>query len=246
MGPLGDVEFPGIMGWMQRNGRLLFLFGIVLMILSVGAGALSLGVGNTPVDDGEDPTPTATASETPSGSATPEVTADPIVRQYAAAPAMTIDQAASYRAVIHVEGGGQVELELLASEAPEFVNNFVFLAQNRFYDGLTFHRVDPGFVAQAGDPTGTSTGGPGYTLGDEDNELTFAPGSLSMARSAAGTSGSQFFITLGETPHLNADFTVFGRVISGMDVLEQLTPRDPSQSGQARGTVIESIEIVED
>jgi cyclophilin family peptidyl-prolyl cis-trans isomerase len=136
-------------------------------------------------------------------------------------------------------------VELYPEEAPIAVNNFVFLAKNRFYDGLTFHRVEPGFVAQAGDPTASGNGGPGYWLADETNDLTFDSGTLAMAKAGTSVSGSQFFITLGEQPSLNGNFTVFGRVIEGMDVLQALTPRPLNTTGGAPGDLILSIEIAE-
>lgn len=227
------------MGWMQRNGRILFLLGIMFMILSVGAGAFASGL---TTNDTEVETPTPTPTQDPA-EATP--TEEVIDRQYEAAPEMALDEGVDYQAVIRLEGGGEVTIDLLEDEAPAHVNNFVFLAQNRFYEGLTFHRVLPGFVAQAGDPLGTGNGGPGYYLEPESNEIEFERGALAMAKSQLGVSGSQFFITLGPTPHLNGEFTVFGWVTEGMDVLDNLTPRDPNVAGEARGDVIAGIDIIE-
>lgn len=239
--PIGAIEYPGVMGWMQRNGKILFILGIVFMILSVGAGAFASGLSSPDVVT---PTSTPTASPTATDpNATP--TEAPIERRYSAAPAMALEEGVDYRAIIHLESG-DITIDLLEDEAPGFVNNFVFLAQNRFYNGLTFHRVLPGFVAQAGDPLGNGTGGPGYTLEDEDNSLTFERGVVSMAESSQGVSGSQFFITTGPAPHLNADFTVFGRVVEGMEFVDGLTARDPDRPAQPTGDTILSIEIVEE
>lgn len=238
--PLSQVEFPGIMGWMQRHGRFLFLFGIVFMILSVGAGAFASNLGTDHIDD-PDPTETAVPTETAEATPTEEV----INRQYSAIPEMALEDNIDYRAVIRLENGGEITIDLLEESAPLTVNNFAFLARNRFYEGLTFHRVLPGFVAQGGDPAGTGSGGPGYYLSGESNTLTFERGALAMAKSAAGVSGSQFFITTGPTPHLNGDFMVFGWVTEGMQVVDDLTPRDPEQAGQPRGDVIAGIDIIE-
>src|SRR5690606_8392334 len=142
------------MGWMQRHGRILFLIGIVFMLPSVGAGAFATGLNTTP--DAATPTPTASPEPTDPADATP--TEEVINRQYPAAPAMALEDGIDYQAVIRLEDGREVTIDLLEEDAPIAVNNFVFLAQNRFYDGLTFHRVLPGFVAQAGDPAGTGSG----------------------------------------------------------------------------------------
>lgn len=150
--------------------------------------------------------------------------------QYSECPPMTIDPDADYQVTLETEKGNIV-VELFPEVAPLAVNNFLFLAEEGWYDDNTFHRVIPGFMAQAGDPTGTGFGGPGYSFGVEtDSELTFdRAGLLAMANSGPETNGSQFFITYGPTPSLNGSYTIFGEVTDGMDVLENLAPRDPSQ-----------------
>ena len=166
-------------------------------------------------------------------------------QQYEDCPPMTIDQTKEYFATIETEKGN-ITIELYAEEAPLAVNSFVFLAQDGWYDNVTFHRVVPGFVAQAGDPSGTGMGGPGYVFDNEVSpDLKFdQPGLLGMANSGPGTNGSQFFITHTSVPHLDGSYTIFGRVISGMDVVESLTPRDPSQSSDLPpGDMILSIKI---
>lgn len=177
---------------------------------------------------------------------------DPAERNnyYAAYPEMVIDaDNHDYQAVI-TTNKGDIRLELFDEDAPLTVNNFVFLANQGFYDGVVFHRVLPGFMAQGGDPTGTGTGGPGYAFEDEtDNGLVFdRRGLLAMANSGPNTNGSQFFITFVPTAHLDGRHTIFGEVIEGDDVLDAITLIDPSgQQAPANVTpdVIERIEIIE-
>jgi peptidyl-prolyl cis-trans isomerase B (cyclophilin B) len=140
---------------------------------------------------------------------------------------MTLDLAKTYTGTIRTNRG-DIELELFAPEAPKTVNNFVFLARDGYYDGLTFHRVIPGFVAQAGCPHGTGTGGPGYTFEDETkgNPHKNEKGSLSMANAGPNTNGSQFFICHESQPHLDGKHTVFGKVTNGMDVVLSLEQGD--------------------
>jgi len=126
---------------------------------------------------------------------------------------------------------GDIVVDLYEDQTPVTVNNFVFLALNRFYDGVPFHRVIDGFMAQTGDPTGTGMGGPGYQFADEIvGELRFdAAGVLAMANAGPGTNGSQFFITFAATPWLDGAHTIFGHVLSGADVLDAITRVDPQQ-----------------
>jgi cyclophilin family peptidyl-prolyl cis-trans isomerase len=138
--------------------------------------------------------------------------------KYASPPPQTIDPTKSYRATI-VTAKGTMEVSLDAQAAPITVNNFVFLANERFYDGLTFHRVEPGFVIQGGDPNGDGSGGPGYTIPDEASGLKHEDGVIAMAKtSAPNSAGSQFYITLGAQPALDGRYTVFGKLTAGRDV----------------------------
>ena len=159
---------------------------------------------------------------------------------------MGVDPAKQYIAQIETEKG-IITLELFADLAPLAVNNFVFLAQNGWYDNTTFHRVIPGFMAQGGDPTGTGFGGPGYAFDNEDSGLTFdQAGLLAMANAGPGSNGSQFFITYAPVERLNGGYTIFGKVLEGMDVLEKLTPRNPAQTPDAPpGDKIITITITE-
>ena len=169
-----------------------------------------------------------------------------MAKQYRQAPAMVIDPGKRYVATFHTERG-DFQVELFAKEAPMTVNNFVFLARDGFYDGVTFHRVIKGFMAQGGDPTGTGTGGPGYQFRDEPGGLALkhdVPGILSMANAGPNTNGSQFFITFAPTPHLNGRHAVFGKVIGGMDVVNSLRERDPGRD-RTPGDRILGIDISE-
>ncbi len=136
----------------------------------------------------------------------------------------------TYAAVVETTKGRMV-LELYAAQTPKTVNSFVWLARHKYYDGIVFHRVLEGFMAQTGDPTGTGRGGPGYKYGDEFSpELRHrGKGILSMANAGPGTNGSQFFITFLDTPHLDNRHTVFGKVVEGLDVLDKLQRIDPGR-----------------
>jgi len=165
-------------------------------------------------------------------------------KTYSSSPSMTIDTGKQYTATIETEKGSMVA-ELFAKDVPETVNNFVFLAREGFYDGSTFHRVIPGFMAQGGDPTGTGMGGAGYKFDDEFTGHKHDAGVLSMANSGPNTNSAQFFITFAPQHGLDGKHTVFGQLIEGIDVLEKLTPRDPNQNPQFEGDKILRIIIEE-
>ena len=154
-----------------------------------------------------------------------------MAQQYSAPPEMQIDADATYRATISTSRG-DIVLDLMPQHAPKTVNNFVKLAEDGFYDGLTFHRVIPNFMVQGGDPTGTGSGGPGYKFEDETqgNPLTHETGVISMANAGPNTNGSQFFITHGPQPHLNGKHTVFGKVVEGQDVVDAVKQGDTMDS----------------
>ena len=166
-------------------------------------------------------------------------------RTYAAPPPMTLDPAKTYRARIQTDVG-EMLIDLHADRAPRTVNNFVFLARDNFYNGVTFHRVIAGFMAQGGDPTGTGSGGPGYSFADEFHPSLRHDGRgvLSMANAGPNTNGSQFFLTHAATPWLDDKHTVFGRLAKGEEVLMAIPPRDPNKAG-APAVRIQSIEIIE-
>jgi len=149
------------------------------------------------------------------------------LKQWTTPPPMQIDPTKSYRVSLETDRG-TVELELHARYAPQTVNNFVFLAREGFYDGITFHRVIADFMVQGGDPTGTGRGGPGYRFEDEfkDNPLRHEKGVISMANAGPGTNGSQFFITHSPQPHLDGRHTVFGKVTAGQTVVDAIRQGD--------------------
>ena len=147
-------------------------------------------------------------------------------------PPTVIDPSKKYTATVHTTQGDFVIAFVDAKVAPQTVNNFVYLSQNHFYDGLTFHRVEPRFVVQGGDPRGNGTGGPAYKLPNENNPSKWPRGTVGMASSQAGVSGSQFFITIGYAPFLETSgvYNHFGQVTSGMDVLDKIKVGDKMTS----------------
>ena len=164
---------------------------------------------------------------------------------YDSAPPFTLTDGASYEAIV-VTGNSEIRIDLFADTAPVTVNNFISLARDGYYDGTVFHRVLADFMAQGGDPTGTGTGGPGYSFEDEVDggpELD-RPGLLAMANSGPNTNGSQFFITLVPTPWLTGLHTVFGEVTAGIDTVNAIELRDPA-APSGRGQIVQSITIIE-
>jgi len=166
-------------------------------------------------------------------------------KTYTAPPAMIIDPQKKYTATFKTDKG-DFAVELFADKAPKTVNNFVFLARDKFYDGVTFHRVIRDFMAQGGDPTGSGSGGPGYKFADEFHPALKhnSPGTLSMANAGPNTNGSQFFITHRATPHLDNKHSVFGRVVQGLDVMLAIPEREP-MGAKTPGAKIITIEIAE-
>jgi cyclophilin family peptidyl-prolyl cis-trans isomerase len=147
-------------------------------------------------------------------------------RKFRACPAWTLDPTRQYIVTLHTSRG-DVVLQLFPEKAPLAVNNFIFLARSGWYDHVPFHRVDAGFTAQTGDPSGTGYGNPGYYFATEASGLTFdRPGLVAMSNSGVDTNGSQFFITYAPLPELNGKFTIFGEVLSGLDVLKALSTGD--------------------
>jgi cyclophilin family peptidyl-prolyl cis-trans isomerase len=213
----------------KTNSNNYMQWGAIAVIVLVLAGIIYLVVSSQK--------PAASNAVVPTASGT---------KQFASAPAMSIDKSKQYSATVKMAKGGEFVIQLYADKAPITVNSFVFLARQGFFNGVTFHRVLDGFMAQGGDPTGTGMGGPGYKFQNEDSDLKFdKAGVVAMANAGRDTNGSQFFITFGATPQLNGGYTIFGQVTSGMDVVNGITRRDPTANPTTQGDVIESITITE-
>ena len=170
----------------------------------------------------------------------------PNKKQYSSTPKMALDPKKAYSAVFKMAKGGEFTIGLYTDKAPITTNSFIFLAREGYFDGVTFHRVLEGFMAQGGDPTGTGAGGPGYQFVNEDSDLSFdKPGVVAMANAGRDTNGSQFFITFVPTSYLNGGYTIFGQVAEGMDVVNGITRRDPQNRPNFTGDVIETVTIFE-
>ncbi|MEX2457487.1 MAG: peptidylprolyl isomerase [Actinomycetota bacterium] len=238
----------------RRQRRRRILTTVIALVVAAGGGTLLFFTFT-----GEDDTTGPTAGPTPGPSSTVQCdfTAPPAAgeekRTFARAPKNTLQPNKTYTAVMETSCG-TIELELFANEAPNTVNSFVFLARQKFFDGLTFHRVVKDFVIQGGDPTGDGTGGPGYKTVDAPPEgTTYVAGDLAMAKAEAeapGTAGSQFFLVTGNPGPLNAqpDYALIGRVVSGLDVartIEQLPAAGGATDGAPEQPVyITSVRIV--
>ena len=212
--------------WERLRKNPMALLGIVViasMILSIVGLEYFGKTEPTPTPAPTIPATPATSQATPSGK-----------RTYTALPPMTIDANKTYTATIETDKGSIV-IQLLPQVAPKTVNSFVFLSREGFYNGLTFHRVED-WVVQGGDPLGTGMGGPGYNLPAEFNPTKHITGTVAMARSQdPNSAGSQFYITKSSTPFLDNQYTVFGQVVTGMDVVNQI----------AIGDVMRKVTIVE-
>jgi cyclophilin family peptidyl-prolyl cis-trans isomerase len=226
----------------QKKGCAL-LGGALVAILLIAL--LSACASPTPAPTASSPkiptagtAPTVASAVNPSSGTAGKLSAQQRSNIYKAAPAISIDVNKKYTATIKTSKGNIV-LDLYAKDAPQHVNNFVFLARDGFFDGLTFHRVVAGFVIQGGDPLGTGVGGPGYNIPPEI-KAKHTEGALAMARQGGPaqttpSSGSQFYITLAPQPSLDGEYTVFGQTTSGMDVVKKI----------AIGDKIESVTITE-
>jgi len=201
----------------------------LLPLLLLGVGSVLVACG--PASGSGRPTPVPTV---PARTAAPSPAANTTTKQWSSPPPMTIDPDKQYSAVLHTTMG-DITIELFPKEAPQTVNNFVFLSREGFYDNVKFHRIIKGFMIQTGDPTGTGSGGPGYRFNDEPVMRDYTPGVVAMANAGPNTNGSQFFIVQGDGARgLPKNYTIFGHVTDGMDVVDKIAsvPVRPSPQGE--------------
>jgi cyclophilin family peptidyl-prolyl cis-trans isomerase len=212
----------------QKRNQIIIAAGIILVVVVAAIWALVLSQKTQSAQPDQVPAPTVNG------------------KKYQSAPPMTIDPQKQYFATVKMAKGGEFVIQLYPDKAPITVNSFVFLAREGYFNGTTFHRVLEGFMAQGGDPTGTGMGGPGYEFVNEDSDLTFdKAGVVAMANAGRDTNGSQFFITFGPTEQLNGGYTIFGQVTSGIEVVNEITLRNPQTNPKFTGDAIESVSISE-
>jgi cyclophilin family peptidyl-prolyl cis-trans isomerase len=217
-----------------------------LLLTAACAAETATGDGRRAAPAAVAETPPAAPAETPAyavrfmGHAVPETVR--VIDRFAG----VLETGVEYHAIVEMAGGGTFEIVLFPEVAPNHVASFVSLARNGFYDGVTFHRVLDGFMAQGGDPTGTGGGGPGYELPAEFSEIPFARGIVGAARGPdPNSAGSQFFIMFARHPSLDRLYTVFGRVVRGMEVVDAIRRRDPDRRPGYAGDAMRTIRIVE-
>jgi cyclophilin family peptidyl-prolyl cis-trans isomerase len=252
-GGISDLDLPGPLK-LLANRKLFFLLAGLAGFAMVASLLLSaLGYGGTatdgPMQGNEAPDiPVGTVEVDPN--ATPVATTAPSVLRYDAPPEMVIDTAKTYTATITTPKG-EIQIELYPQAAPQTVNTFVFLARDGYYDGTPFMELikdEDGdkFYAQAGDPTATGLGTPGFSIPKEVTDEAFARGAVGMGGSATNSNGGQFFISFGDYPALDGKYTIFGKVVSGLDVLDSLSLLDLTSDGtRTPGDRIESVTITE-
>ena len=220
---------------------LLAIFAVMLMLTACVLETPEPTITPVPASDPTDATPAADGSPLKQLVDFNGIT----IPQYSNVPPITIDTTAQYAATIMTNNGNMV-IDLFADQAPLTVNNFIFLANDGYYDGVTFHRVIPSFMIQGGDPTGTGGGGPGYQFQDEIVAgLSFdQPGRLAMANAGPGTNGSQFFVTTVPTPHLDGNHTIFGQVREGQEVANAISlTTTGAQDRPTTPVIIQGIDI---
>jgi len=220
----------------SRGMNPTLLAGLIIAAIVIVAVVIII-LANQPPATAQSPSATTLPGQTPGATAA--------VKHWSSLPPMTIDKTKQYFATVTMAKGGQFVIQLFPDKAPIAVNSFVFLAQQGYFNGVTFHRVLEGFMAQGGDPTGTGTGTPGYSFGLENNDLKFdKAGVVAMANTGQPNSnGSQFFITFAPADYLDGNYTIFGQVTSGMNVVNGLTRRDPDQHPTFPGDAMKSVTI---
>jgi len=218
----GIVVMRNFFGGTMKYPKILLMFSIIVAIMMTLMACSSKSNTSTPTNN---PLTTSSLAGTTSAQ----------VKQWSSPPAMQIDTSKQYTATISTNLG-TIQVQLFANEDPKTVNNFVFLANQGYYNGCKFFRIVKGFVIQTGDPTNTGTGGPGYQFADEPVTRNYLTGTLAMANSGPNTNGSQFFICLGDLTTLPKSYTIFGIVTSGMDVVQSIgnTPvvANPNMGGE--------------
>ncbi|GAX90199.1 peptidylprolyl isomerase [Effusibacillus lacus] len=229
---------------MKRKIALLTLSAMLAAGLATGCGTAEPGK-PAPAQGNQGQQGQAPANQSPTASKH---------NKYKEPPQMVIDPAKSYFATLHTSKG-DIKIQLYAKDAPVTVNNFVFLARDKFYDGIKFHRIIKGFMIQTGDPLGNGTGGPGYKFKDElPPKYPYEPGVVAMANSGPNTNGSQFFIGNGDEVKVlqqMPNYTVFGKVIEGMDVVQKISSvptrlgPDGAMSVPKEEVIIKSVTIEE-
>ncbi len=223
----------------------MYTLRFVVLLAGLLAVACSSGASARPTPVPTVAPRTAVPTQAPASTSGGAAGASAPAKQWSSPPAMSIDPTHQYTATIQTTKG-DITVQLLTDDAPQTVNNFVFLAREGFYDNVPFHRIIKGFMIQTGDPTGTGTGGPGYRFNDEPVKRAYQPGIVAMANSGPNTNGSQFFIVQGpNASSLPPRYTIFGQVTAGMDVVDQIanTPVRPSPQGEP-SVPTEKVDIV--
>jgi cyclophilin family peptidyl-prolyl cis-trans isomerase len=244
---LGNPKLFAVIALIAGGSMVFFLFAGALGISGNSGSATGHQANEAP----DAPVVGGTPVNSTPGPDTSTSDAEPAVKRYTAAPTLTIDPTKTYTATIQTSKGA-IEIELDATAAPQAVNAFVFLANDGYYDGTPFMELtrdaDGGkFYAQAGDPTRTGFGTPGFSVPKELTDLPFARGYVGMGGSAENSNGGQFFISYGDYPALDGKYTIFGKVTSGLDVLDQLTLLDLTSGGSASSAdEIQSVTIGEE
>jgi len=205
----------------MKTTRVLFLAAGLLLIGAGCAAPAPKAVPPAPID--------TTVPPVPPGSSASQTEPPTAMQKTWAFPGVLPENQIANREIRIKTDKGDIVFQLFDKDAPKTVSNFVYLAKGGFYDGLTFHRVEPGFVIQGGDPNGNGTGGPGYQFEDEKVTRSYDRGIVAMANAGPNTNGSQFFIMLADTP-LPPNYTIFGEVTSGMDVVDQIRVGDVMRS----------------